>query len=97
MSFISYVFYIYVTCCGYVLARHRGMRLECASTNLSKTHVSQFLGIASHLLPHHVHWTHDVNPNVGSIHMIKPQPNTIQMMLVEVMYQSKMKPSYESC
>jgi hypothetical protein len=73
------------------------MRLECASIKLSRTHVLQFLGIASHLFPCRVHWTLDVSPSVGSIHIIKSQPTIIQMMFVEIMYQSKMKPSYESC
>jgi hypothetical protein len=70
-----------------------GMKLECASINLSRTHVSQFLGTTSHLLPCCVHWTPDVNPSVGS----KSQPITIQMMLVEATYQSKTKPKYVSC
>jgi hypothetical protein len=85
-SFFFYVFCIYVTCCGYVLARHKGMRLECASINLSRTHVSQFLGTTSHLLPCRVHWTLDVSPSVGSIHMIKFQPTTTQMMFAKVTY-----------
>jgi len=85
-----------VTCCGYVLARHNGMKFECASITLLRTHVSQFLGTTSHL-PHRVHWTLDVSPSVGSIHMIKSQPITIQMMFAGVTYQSKAKPSYESC
>jgi hypothetical protein len=84
--FIFYVFFIYVTCYGYILARHRGMRLECASINLSRTHVLQFLGTTSHLLACHVHWTPNVNPSVGSIHMIKFQPTITQMTFVEVTY-----------
>jgi len=71
--------------------------LECASINLSRIHVSQFLGTTSHLLPCRVHWTHDVSPSVGSIHMIKSQPTITQMMLDEVTYQSKTKPRYVSC
>ncbi len=93
-SFIFYVFCIYVTCCGFVLVRHIGMRLECASINLSRTHGSQFLGTTSHLLPCRVHWAPDVGPSVGSIHMIKFQPTITQMMFVEITYQSKTKPRY---
>ncbi len=83
--------------CGYIFARHRGMKFECASINLSRIHVSQFLGTTSHLFACRVNWTPDVSPSVGSIHMIKSQPTITQMMFVEVTYQSKMKPRHVTC
>jgi hypothetical protein len=60
------------------------MKPKCELIILSRIHVSQFLSTTSHLPPHHVHWTLDVSPSVGSIHMIKSQSATIQMTFAEI-------------